>query len=150
MQTLWAQMLCGEQEQGIGPGGASQPPPPPSPPLQPVDPQAVVVAAATAEPESTAAETAEPESTAAGADGATYMGVLQCRFGGRAWIEPSDGAFGGRGFWGLGKQAYPLAQLFASCVTGKGATNTVPGCTVNVGKKPFGAACCTVATVRSM
>ena len=36
MQTLWAQMLCEEQEQGIGPGGASQPPPP-SPPLQPVD-----------------------------------------------------------------------------------------------------------------
>ena len=37
MQTLWAQMLCGEQEQGIGPDGASQQPPPPSPPLQPVD-----------------------------------------------------------------------------------------------------------------
>jgi hypothetical protein len=75
--------------------------------------------AATAEPESTAAETAEPESTAADEDGATYMGVLQCRFGGRAWIEPSDGALGGRGFWGLGKQAYPRAQLFASRVTGE-------------------------------
>ena len=99
MQTLWAQMLCGDQEQGIGPGGASQPQPPQSPPLQPVDPHAVVVAAATAEPESTAADS----------DGATYMGVQQCRFGGRAWIEPSDGALGGRGRWGLGKQAYPFA-----------------------------------------
>jgi len=37
--------------------------------------------AATAEPESTAAETAAPESTAADEDGATYMGVQQCRFG---------------------------------------------------------------------
>ena len=35
MQKLWAQMLCGEQEQGIGPGGASQQPPPPSPPIDP-------------------------------------------------------------------------------------------------------------------
>ena len=29
---------------------------------------------------------------------------------------------GGRGLWGLGKQAHPRAQLFASCVTGEGAT----------------------------
>jgi hypothetical protein len=78
--------------------------------------------AATTEPESTAAETAAPESPAADEDGATYMGVLQCRFGGRAWIEPSDGGLGGRGRWGLGKQAHPRAQLFASCVTGEGAT----------------------------
>ena len=111
MQTLWAQMLCEEQEQGIGPGGASQPPPP-SPPLQPVDPQAVFVAAATVEPESTAADE----------DGATYEGVLQCRLGGRAWIVPSDGALGGRGRWGVGKQAYPRSQLFTSCVTGEGAS----------------------------
>ena len=112
MQTLWAQMLCEEQEQGIGPGGASQPPPPLSQPLQPVDPQAVFVAAATVEPESTAADE----------DGATYEGVLQCRLGGRAWIVPSDGALGGRGRWGVGKQAYPRSQLFTSCVTGKGAS----------------------------
>jgi len=78
--------------------------------------------AATTEPESTAAETAAPESPAADEDGATYMGVLQCRFGGRAWIEPSDGGLGGRGRWGLGKQAHPRAQLFASCLTGEGAT----------------------------
>ena len=112
MQTLWAQMLCEEQEQGIGPGGASQPPPPLSQPLQPVDPQAVFVAAATVEPESTAADE----------DGATYEGVLQCRLGGRAWIVPSDGALGGRGRWGVGKQAYPRSQLFTSCVTGEGAS----------------------------
>ena len=69
-----------------------------------------------------AAATVEPESTAADEDGATYEGVLQCRLGGRAWIVPSDGALGGRGRWGVGKQAYPRSQLFTSCVTGKGAS----------------------------
>ena len=34
MQTLWSQMLCGEQKQGIGPGGASQPPLPQAKPPQ--------------------------------------------------------------------------------------------------------------------